>query len=153
MNIAAILAGKSANAHTSLTKSVDTIAPEATVAEAVHRMRDERIDALIVSQDEVNIIGMISDRSIVDALVEHGGSVLRMNVRDVMATGILTCTSQERIAAIMAAMVVRQVRHIPVVDGAGGLCGLISMGDVIKYQMDELRTEADAMRIYISGGT
>jgi CBS domain containing-hemolysin-like protein len=55
------------------------------------------------------------------------------------------------VGAIMAAMVARRIRHIPVVDEEGRLRGLVSMSDVVKYQLHEIQAEADAMREYISG--
>ena len=51
----------------------------------------------------------------------------------------------------MAAMTIRRIRHIPVVEKNGGLCGIVSIGDVVKHQLDEIQREADAMREYISG--
>jgi CBS domain containing-hemolysin-like protein len=55
------------------------------------------------------------------------------------------------VGAIMAAMVAQRIRHIPVVDEEGRLRGLVSMSDVVKYQLLEIQKEADAMREYISG--
>jgi CBS domain-containing protein len=87
----------------------------------------------------------------VDALADHGVDVLKDRVRTVMTEEVFTCAADDRVGAIMAAMVARRIRHIPVVDEEGRLRGIVSLGDVVKYQLDEIQAEADAMREYISG--
>jgi CBS domain len=82
---------------------------------------------------------------------DHGVDVLKDRVRSVMTEGVLTCSADDRVGAIMAAMVARRIRHIPVVDEEGWLRGLVSMSDVVKYQLHEIQAEADAMGEYISG--
>ena len=128
-----------------------TVSLDVTVAEAIRRMRDELVGALVVSEDGTSILGIISDRGIVDTLADHGVDVLKDRVRSVMTEGVLTCSADDRVGAIMAAMVARRIRHIPVVDEEGRLCGMVSMSDVVEYQLHEIQAEADAMREYISG--
>ena len=151
MTVASIVAGKVAALRASATEEVRTVKPDVTVAEAIRRMRDELVGALVVSEDGTSILGIISDRGIVDALADHGVDVLKDRVRSVMTEEVLTCSADDRVGAIMAAMVTRQIRHIPVVDEQGRLCGLVSMSDVVKYQLHEIQAEADAMREYVSG--
>ncbi len=136
MTVASIVAGKVAALRASGNEEVRTVKPDVTVAEAIRRMRDELVGAL---------------RGIVDALADHGVDVLKDRVRSVMTEGVLTCSDDDRVGAIMAAMVARRIRHIPVVDEEGRLRGLVSMSDVVKYQLHEIQAEADAMREYISG--
>jgi CBS domain-containing protein len=151
MTVASILAGKVAALRASGSEEVRTVKPDVTVAEAVRRMRDELVGALVVSEDGTNILGIISDRGIVDALADHGVDVLKDRVRSVMSERVFTCSAADRVGAIMAAMVARHIHHIPVVDEEGRLCGLVSLSDVVKYQLHEIRAEADAMREYIGG--
>jgi CBS domain-containing protein len=151
MTVASIVAGKVAALRASGNAEVRTVKPDVTVAEAIRRMRDELVGALVVSEDGTSILGIISDRGIVDALADHGVDVLKDRVRSVMTEGVLTCSADDRVGAIMAAMVARRIRHIPVVDEEGWLRGLVSMSDVVKYQLHEVQAEADAMREYISG--
>ena len=152
MTVASIVAGKVAALRASGNGEVRTVKPDVTVAEAIRRMRDELVGALVVSEDGTSILGIISDRGIVDALADHGVDVLKDRVRSVMTEGgVLTCSADDRVGAIMAAMVARRIRHIPVVDEEGRLRGMVSMSDVVKYQLHEIQAEADAMREYISG--
>ena len=68
-------------------EEVRTVKPDVTVAEAIRRMRDELVGALVVSEDGTSILGIISDRGIVDALADHGVDVLKDRVRSVMTGG------------------------------------------------------------------
>jgi CBS domain-containing protein len=112
-------------------EEVRTVKPDVTVAEAIRRMRDELVGALVVSEDGTSILGIISDRGIVDALADHGVDVLKDRVRSVMTGGVLTCSADDRVGAIMAAMVARRIRHIPVVDEEGRLGGNVGAGMLI----------------------
>jgi len=130
---------------------VRTIEPDATVAETLHRMRHERIGALVVCEDKTSIAGIVSERGIMDALAEHGVEVLGARVGSVMTRKVFTCSRHDRVGAVMALMTNRRIRHVPVVENEGQLCGLVSIGDVVKHQLDEIQREADAMREYIGG--
>ena len=141
MNIESILAGKG--------REVRTIGPSAAVEEAVHRMREERVGALVVSEDGETIAGIISDRGIMNELADRGVEVLRRQVRDVMTKEVFTCSRGDSVGAIMAAMTERRIRHIPVVEEDGRLCGIVSIGDVVKSRLDEIEREAEEMREYI----
>jgi CBS domain-containing protein len=143
MNVETILAGKG--------REVATIAPDATVAEALHRMRTGRVGALVVSEDGARIAGIISDRGVMWAIDEHGTDVLGASVGGVMTREVLTCSRHDHVSALMATMTERRFRHIPVVDGDGRLCGIVSIGDVVKHRLDEIQGEAEAMREYIAG--
>ena len=136
---------------TSKGNEVQTIAPDATVAETLQRMRGERIGALVVSENKTSIAGIISERGVIDAIVDRGVEVLGERVGSVMSRHVFTCSRHDHVSAIMALMTQRRVRHIPVVDDGGRLCGIVSIGDVVKHRLDEIQREADAMREYIGG--
>ncbi len=142
MNVEHILAGKG--------REVRTIGPEATVSDALHRMHDERVGALVVSADGARIAGIISDRGVMDALATHGTAVLGASVGSVMTTDVFTCSRDDRVSGIMALMTKRRIRHVPVVEGDGRLCGIVSIGDVVKHRLDEIQGEADALREYVT---
>lgn len=132
-------------------REVRTIRPETPVGEAVRRMREERVGALVVTQGTDRIAGIVSDRGILWALAERGTGVLDQPVRSVMTQEVFTCRAEDAVSSIMAAMTQMRIRHIPVVDAEGGLAGIVSIGDVVKHHLDEIQAEADAMRDYISG--
>jgi CBS domain-containing protein len=86
-----------------------------------------------------------------NAIADHGVDVVNERVHSVMTKEVFTCVPQDRVSAIMAAMTIRRIRHIPVVEKNGRLCGIVSIADVVKHRLDEIQREADAMRDYISG--
>jgi CBS domain-containing protein len=132
-------------------REVRTVEPDAAVAETLRRMRQERIGALVVSDDRTSIAGIISERGIMDALADRGVAVLGERVGSVMMGKVFTCSRQDRVSAVMALMTNRRIRHVPVVEHDGRLCGVVSIGDVVKHRLDEIRGEAEALREYISG--
>jgi CBS domain-containing protein len=142
MNIEAILASKG--------REVSTIRPDAVIAEAIQRMRQERISALVVSEDGAAIVGILSDRGIMNTIADQGIGVVEKSVRVAMTAEVFTCSRGDRIGAIMAAMTARRIRHIPVVEQDGRLCGIVSIGDVVKNHLDEIQREANDLREYIS---
>lgn len=143
MNVEAILAAKG--------REVRTVAPDATVGEALRRMRDDRVGALVVSADGATVAGIVSDRDVLHAIADRGAAAMDEGVRDVMTERVLTCSARDRVGAIMATMTNRRIRHIPVVGEDGRLGGIVSIGDVVKHHLDEIRGEADTMREYIAG--
>lgn len=142
MDIESILAGKG--------RVVRTIRPEVTVAEAARRMRHEAVGALVVSDDGARIRGIISERGIMHAIADRGVAVMSERVDKVMTREVFTCIPADPVSAIMAMMTERRIRHIPVVDDRGRLCGIVSIGDVVKNRLDEIQEEAEAMREYIT---
>ena len=143
MNIDTILGGKGRKVH--------TISAEITVGDAMQRMHDERVSALVVSADGANIDGIVSDRGLMNVLVEQGTEALARRIGEVMTREVFTCSRGDSVGAIMAAMTDRRIRHIPVVEGDGRLCGIVSIGDVVKHHLDEVQREAADLREYISG--
>jgi CBS domain-containing protein len=143
MNVEAILAAKG--------REVRTVAPEATVGEALRRMRAERVGALVVSPDGTTVGGIVSDRDVLYAIADRGVAALGEPVSAAMTAEVFTCSAGDRVGALMATMTDRRIRHIPVVGGDGRLGGIVSIGDVVKHHLDEVRGEADAMREYIAG--
>ena len=142
MNVEHILARKG--------REVKTIRPDVSVAEALRRLRAEGIGSLVVSENGTNLAGILSDRDILNAIADHGIDVLGESVRSVMTEKVFTCSREDRVSAIMALMTNRRIRHIPVVEKDGRLCGMVSIGDVVKQRLDEIQGEADALREYVT---
>ena len=79
-----------------------------------------------------------------------GTDLLSKRVRDLMTAKVITCVSDDRAAGIMALMVSRHVRHLPIVKD-GKLVGMVSIRDLLQLRLDEVQSEAEAMRNYIAG--
>jgi CBS domain-containing protein len=129
---------------------VITLRPDATVAAAIETLKREGIGALVVSEDGTQILGIISERDVVRALVSHGGEVLKMRVDELMTQSVKICTPEANIEDVMAEMTRNRVRHLPVARD-GQLCGIISIGDVVKNRLEELEMETSVLRDYIGG--
>ena len=138
MTVAAILRAKGSH--------VESTTPETTLYSVVWTLKGRGIGALVVlSEDRTRILGIVSERDIVRGLIEHGEHLLAMPVSRVMTSPVLTCAPGDRVTAVMARMTRHRVRHLPVVDG-DRLCGLVSIGDVVKSRLDELELEANILR-------
>ncbi len=142
MKVEAMLAAKG--------DKVVTARPDATVATVIRMLKLEGIGALVVSEDGEKILGIISERDVVRALVDHGGEVLKVRVAELMTHSVKTCTPDANIKDVMAEMTRSRVRHLPV-ERDGKLCGIISIGDVVKNRLEELETETSVLRDYIVG--
>jgi CBS domain-containing protein len=138
MTVAAILKAKGSH--------VETTRPDTTLYTVAWELKSKNIGALVVvGEDRTRILGIISERDYLRALIEHGAQLLALPVSKVMTTEVLTCTPEDRVTAVMARMTHHRVRHLPVVD-ASRLAGIVSIGDVVKYRLDDLEVEANILR-------
>ena len=122
-----------------------------TIGEVAATLSANRIGALVISNDGFGVDGIVSERDIVHGLVEHGASLLDREVGLVVTRDVITCAPEDSVEDLMARMSDRRVRHLPCVEN-GRLCGIISIGDVVKYRLGEIEAEAEAMRAYIATG-
>jgi CBS domain-containing protein len=133
-------------------RDVVTIGADAPVADAVARLRDHNVGALVVTDDGDRVVGIISERDVVRSLAgDDPAAVLGAAVRDLMSTDLTTCGPSATVAELMRLMTERRIRHIPVMDG-DRLAGIISIGDVVKSRIDELQAEAEALHEYLTSG-
>jgi CBS domain-containing protein len=131
-------------------REVATIRPGETVGAAVDALISRNIGALVVSEDGERVDGIISERDIVHALARHGSRLLLAGVAEVMTQPVVTCDPTEGVGELMAEMTNRRIRHLPVIED-GRLCGIVSIGDVVKNRLDEIEFEARSLRSFISG--
>ena len=123
---------------------VETIRPDAKVLIAVHRMRMQNVGALVVSRDGERVDGVLSERDVVRGLTNHGADLLEMSVVAVMSRAP-TCSPADSLRTVMAQMTRTRNRHVPVVDG-GRICGIVSVGDVVKHRLEEMELETSVLR-------
>ena len=124
---------------------VATIRPDATVANAIHRLKVENIGALIVSTDGRTMLGLVSEREIIRALADRGPVLLEERVESMMAREVPTCAPQDQLTSVMAKMTRSRSRQVPVIEG-GVLAGIVSIGDLVKHRLEELKSETDVLR-------
>ena len=130
-------------------RDVLSIRPDATLQDAASVLTRHRIGALIVRGDSGKLAGIISERDIVRAIADKGPDALAISVSVRMTTDVAVCQETDSIAEIMETMTRCRFRHMPVVDH-GRVCGIISIGDVVKTRIDETMREAQALKEYIA---
>ena len=139
MTIASILATKGAE--------VVTVTADVKVSDGLKLLAQRRIGAVPV-MDGGRVAGIFSERDVMHCLAEHGGSGLDLPVSAVMSAPAITVGRDEAVLGALTLMTQRRVRHLPVVDN-GKLIGLVSIGDLVKYRIDRIEADAEAMRSYI----
>ena len=139
MTIAEILSSKGAE--------VATIGSDALLSEAVAVLGERRIGALPVVDDD-GVCGIVSERDLIYCLRDHGAEVLDWPVGRVMTSPAVTVDRTTPVLTALAMMTQQRIRHLPIVED-GQLRGIVSIGDLVKYRMDRIEQEAEAMRTYI----
>jgi len=107
-------------------------------------LAEHRIGAIVVTNQWMKSVGIISERDIVNAIARDGAAALNAEVRDLMSSPIITCSASDRIDAALALMTLKKIRHLPVVEH-GELAGIISIGDLVKRRLDEKELEASVL--------
>lgn len=128
------------------------IPPDARIRDVLNSLAFRNVGALVVSTDGDKVEGIISERDIVRGLQTAGADLLDKTVREVMTEKVVTCVATDRAAGIMAVMISKHLRHMPVVED-GKFVSMISIRDLLQLRLTEVQSEADAMRSYIAGGT
>ncbi|MEJ2528565.1 MAG: CBS domain-containing protein [Gammaproteobacteria bacterium] len=129
MDIRTILADKG--------HGVETVGPDASLAEVIKTLVEKKIGSvLVINGDE--ILGIVNERSIVKAICIHGADAVDQAVSEIMDTNLMVCSPNSSIDSVRTHMSKMNMRHIPVVDN-GKLVGMVSIGDVLKYRISELK--------------
>lgn len=140
MRIQELLKGKGSD--------VVTITSDTTIGELVQTLADHRIGAVVVVDDGV-ITGIISERDVVRALPGGAEGLLDRQVSSLMTSDVITCAPSDEVSSLAASMTEHRFRHLPVVQG-DQLVGIVSIGDIVKFRLEELQGERDQLQSYIS---
>jgi CBS domain-containing protein len=127
---------------------VESIQPGAKLSAAVKILGEKKIGAVLVLNLAGSIEGILSERDIVRVLGERGAAVLDEPVSNVMTRKVVSCRQSDTVSAIMEMMTLGKFRHLPVVEDAK-VVGLISIGDIVKWRVQEYEREQEALRDYI----
>lgn len=140
MTIKAILDGKGGE--------VISVGSDAKVSEIVAHFAEHRIGAVPVI-DKGHVVGIFSERDVIYSLARQGAAALEARVGDLMTTPVETVEPESQALTALSLMTRRRIRHLPVCE-AGAVVGFISIGDLVKYRIDRIESEAAAMRDYIA---
>lgn len=141
MTVARILATKGSD--------VVTTQPHRTMAEIAETLSSKGIGAIVVTDAQGGVLGIISERDIVRVIARSGVGAMNEAVSRFMTPKVFTATEDQTVHSMMERMTEGRFRHLPVVRD-GRLIGLVSIGDVVKYRLAEMEHEQEALRNYIA---
>jgi len=140
MSIARITAGRKFD--------IVTCSKETLVSDAVELLTERRIGAMPVTDEAGKVLGVFSERDVIRCLKVHGGEALNLRMEAVMTSPAVTVSPDTSENQALALMTRRRIRHLPVVED-GKMVDFVSIGDLVKARIDEIETEAQALRDYI----
>lgn len=142
MSVARILGTKA--------RAVFTISDNDSLRTAAQLLAQHKIGAIVITEADGSVKGILSERDIVRAIAASGADALDAKVSAHMTKKVITCTADSTVNQLMEIMTAGKFRHIPVTAG-GKLDGMISIGDVVKYRVAQLEQESATLREYIAG--
>ncbi len=142
MKISTVLATKGA--------AVFTVRADATLSRAVTLLVEHNIGALVVMNEQAKLTGIISERDVVRALA-RGENALVQRVGDVMTAAVIVASPQDDLRSVMNTMTQKRIRHLPVLE-QGQLVGIVSIGDMVKAQLDEYEGTIDTLQTQLTKG-
>ncbi|MCX8508902.1 MAG: CBS domain-containing protein [Rhodobacteraceae bacterium] len=129
---------------------VITVIPGSSVSDAARLLSERRIGAVIVSEDGLHPIGILSERDIVRDVGRRGAICLNDKVDSLMTRNLVSCAPEDSTDLVLEKMTAGRFRHMPVLH-EGRLVGIISIGDVVAARLSELSMEKDALAGMIMG--
>ena len=120
---------------------------DTAVRAAIALLAEKRIGALPV-EESGSLIGIFSERDVIYGLARAGDAMLGRPVKEVMTAPAITVSPDTDVMAALALMTRRRIRHLPVTE-AGRTIAFISIGDLVKFRIDRIEAEAEALRVYI----
>ena len=118
-----------------------------SVGQVVTLLAERRIGCVPVVEGG-KVLGIFSERDVLYGLAREGAALLDRPVESVMTSPAVTITLETPIISALSLMTTRRIRHLPVMEG-GRMGAFVSIGDLVKYRMDRIESEAEAMRSYI----
>ena len=124
---------------------VVAIEPEMKIREVTNALKRERIGAALVRDRDGALVGIVSERDIVHAIADDGPAALDKSAADLMSRALITCRPDSSTAELMERMLAERIRHLPVCED-DRLLGIVSIGDVVKSMLAELKWRDEALQ-------
>jgi len=131
--------------------SVLSVGPATRIADVIKLLAEKRIGAVLVTDDDGRLEGILSERDIVRTLAIRAAETFDMTADELMTRAPKVTSPETTVAEAMEMMTDGRFRHLPVVHG-GKLVGLVSIGDVVKARISQQELEVDSLRAYVAGG-
>ena len=126
-----------------------TLGPNEKLSDAIRILAEKRVGALVITNGDRKIVGILSERDIVRVVARHGADALDLTVREAMTPKVKICNENHTVNEIMEIMTTGRFRHLPV-EKDGLLYGIVSIGDVVKRRIEDGEREAEENRAYIA---
>ncbi len=117
-----------------------TVQATAPLDEAIAVLDHERIGAVPVVNEKQQVVGVLSERDLINVLAEYGDRALKANVGALMSRRVYICALDDEVAEALGWMVAYRVRHLPVVEN-DRLRGLVSIGDLVKHTVGKAKRQ------------
>ncbi len=126
-----------------------SVTPDTIIFDALHLMSEKNVGALLVMENE-KLVGIFSERDYARKIILKGRTSLDTQVSEIMTEEVFTISPEDTINQCMGVMSGKRIRHLPVVQG-DTVVGVISIGDVVKFIIEEQETVIEHFKVYISG--
>lgn len=130
-------------------RHVVSIAPDASVFDAIKLMADKTVGSLVVIEND-RLLGIVTERDYARKVILKGRSSETTPVAEVMTTDVVTASGADTVNKCMELMTERRIRHLPIVEN-DKLVGMISIGDLVEAIISDQREEIEHLEHYISG--
>jgi CBS domain-containing protein len=124
--------------------------PQATVLEAVQKMNQHKLGALVVMEDD-HVVGMFTERDVLRRIVGEERNPKTTRVNEVMTREVVCCPPDTDLDEVSAIMKQRRIRHLPVCDESGRIYGMVSIGDVNAFYASNQEATITFLNEYIFG--
>ena len=129
---------------------VPIISSNVTINDVIDKLEIDKAGALVVTDDNHQILGIITERDIARGLKTHGRTVVDKQVQELMSRNVRTCDVEQTVESVLRVMDEYQIQYVPVTKN-GQLYGIINMLDLVKYRLAEIDAEAAALKAYVTG--
>ena len=127
------------------------IEASATVLDAIKRMVESNVGALLVT-DDGRVVGIVTERDYLRRVTLEGRTEQETLVREIMTSPLVYVTPETSVEECMAVMTERRIRHVPVFDDGRELVGIVSIGDLVKFQSKQQSFQIKFLTEYIESG-
>jgi CBS domain-containing protein len=131
---------------------VPVIRSELTLKDVIDQLEIDEAGALVVTDDNQTMLGIITERDIARGLKSHGRDVVDRPLRDLMSRDVISVDIGESVTSVLELMNRHQIHYVPVTEN-GSLAGIITMLDLVKHRLEEIESEANALKAYVVGST
>lgn len=129
--------------------SIQSVSPDTIIFDALFLMSEKNVGALLVLENN-KLVGIFSERDYARKIILKGRTSLDTQVSEIMTENVITVSPEETITDCMHLMSEKRIRHLPVLQN-NKVTGIISIGDVVKFIIEEQELVIEHFKLYISG--